>query len=218
LPRSYSPNFVSPTLQKAPQRQAFAKFVAAITCFVVLAALSISFFAHYQARQQQATIKAMNEQMSKLEARRAVLTERNVKLAREDQIAGLIVDGRPAPVPVWFLGYLSEAVPPELVVTNLYIKFEEGLWKMQLSGTLQGVPRRQKPGTLSNALVQLKSRLSKGPFHLTIVSSGAPGNTAASRAKPAGADSISDWITGVTAGPNASGPVETQFFIEGVMR
>ena len=128
------------------------------------------------------------------------------------------MDGRPAPVPVWFLGYLSEAVPAELVVTNLHMKFDEGVWKMQLGGTLQGAPRHQKPGTLSNALVQLKSRLSKGPFHVTVLSSSAPGNTAGSRPKPAGADSISDWITGVTAGPNASGPVETQFFIEGVMR
>jgi hypothetical protein len=219
LPRAFSPNFISPTRQKAPQRHALARLMVAVTVFVVLASLSLTVFAYYHARQERANINVLTGQIHRLETRHSALEQRNFRLAREDQFASLIIDERPSPVPVWFLGYLSEVVPSELVITNFHIKREEGLWKVQMAGTLQGATLRPAPGTLSNALTLLKTRLSKGPFHVKILS-GSDGEKAdGTGSKPPGAgDRISEWVSGVAAGILVPEPAGTQFAIEGVMR
>jgi len=219
LPRAISPNFISPTRQKAPQRHALARLMVAVTVFVVLASLSLAVFAHYHARQERANINLLTGQLQRLEARQSELQQRSFRLAREDQFASLIIDERPPPVPVWFLGYLSEVVPSELVVTNLHIKREEGLWKVQMGGTLQGATRRPAPGTLSNALALLKTRLSKGPFHVKILSGNESAKVDGTGTKsPGSGNGISEWVAGVAAGILAPEPAEAQFSIEGVMR
>ena len=219
LPRAISPNFISPTRQKAPQRLALARWMAVVTVVVVLASLSLTVFARYHARQERANITMLTGQLHRLEARRSALEQRNFRLAREDQIASLIIDERPPPVPVWFLGYLSEVVPSELVITNFHIKREEGLWKVQMAGTLQGATRRPAPGTLSNALTQLKTRLSKGPFHVNILSGIDREKADGTGSKPSGSGNrISEWVAGMAAKSPVPESAETQFAIEGVMR
>jgi hypothetical protein len=214
------PNFISPEMQQAPQRQVFATVVAAATFLVVVALLGLSAYALTQTRQEAANVKLLSGQLSRLETRRLALQQRNLLLARREQIAGLVLDSRLQPVPVWFLGFLAEAVPPELVVTNLHIERESGVWKVHLAGTLQTALNQSKPPDLSVAVALLTRRLTNAPFHLKLLDELA-GQSAPTAAAKDGRSSggIANWIDNVLRGVPAKPPENAgQFAIDGVMR
>ena len=67
---------------------------------------------------------------------------------------------------------MSEALPGELVVTNLQVQWATNLWKVHLSGNLQTTGQPTTPTTLTtltNAVGVLADRLANGPFHLKIL-------------------------------------------------
>ena len=165
-----SPNFLSPELQKAPQRRAYAKVVGAGTALLVLVAATATVVSLGQARQETATIERLGQRLDQLQTRRQQLQQGNAELLRNQQWANLVLEGRPAPVPAWFLGYLSEVLPPELAVTNLHLKREDNSWKLRLATAWQGAASPPAPSEISNSLARLRTQLSTGPFHLAPLS------------------------------------------------
>jgi hypothetical protein len=165
-----NPNFLSPELQKAPQRRAYAKVVAAGAALLVLVAVVASVISLWQARQETANINRLRQHAAQLETRRQQLQQRNADLSHQQQLVNLVLERRPAPVPVWFLGYLSEVVPPQLVVTNLHLKREDNSWKVQMATAWQASVDQPAPSEFSNAVARLRAQLSIGPFHLAPVS------------------------------------------------
>jgi len=112
---------------------------------------------------------------------------------------------------------LGEAVPPELVVTNLHVKQVEGLWKVEIAGTFQAQPGEQSPGTNKHSavLARLVSQLSSGPFHLTLPDPNKDTNAAD---KGSGLD-FSRWVSRLTAStPAANEPGSDRFSIEGFLK
>jgi hypothetical protein len=167
-----NPNFLSAELQKAPQRRAYAKVVGAGAVLLVLVAMVASGLSLWQARQETANIDRLRQSAAQLEARRQQLQQRNDDLSHQQQLVDLVLEHRPSPVPTWFLGYLGEVVPPELVVTNLHLKREDSAWKVQMAATWQGAAGQPAPSEVSNAVTQLRTQLSTGPFHLAPLSGG----------------------------------------------
>ena len=161
-----NPNFLSAELQKAPQRRAYAKVVAAGAVLLVLVALAASAFFLRQARQETANITHLRQSAAQLESRRQQLQQRNADLSNQQQLVDLVLERRPAPVPVWFLGYLGEVVPPQLVITNLHLMREADSWKLRMATAWQGTAGDPAPSEFSNAVVRLRAQLSTGPFHL----------------------------------------------------
>src|SRR5205085_523517 len=117
-----TPNFISLVLQQAPRRRAFATVVAAGTAVLVLGCLAASGYLALQARQETANIETLRKRSLHLQTQYQELQKRNIELAIKERMVKMVIDERPAPVPVWLLGYLSEAVPSELVVTNMHLK------------------------------------------------------------------------------------------------
>jgi type II secretory pathway pseudopilin PulG len=194
-----NPNFLSAELQKAPQRRAYAKVVAAGAVLLVLGAIAASGFSLWQARQETANISRLRQHDAQLQTRRQQLQQRNADLSRQQQLIKLVLDRRPAPVPLWFLGYLGEVVPPELVVTNLHLKREDNSWKVQMATAWQAAAGQPAPSEFSNSVARLRAQLSNGPFHLAPLNGGekeAP-HRAGTATKPATGD---------------------QFVIEGIIR
>ena len=110
-------------------------------------------------------------------------------------------------------------MPPDLVVTNLHIKHEEDLWRVQMTGTLQTTVKQPTPAVLSNSVSLLMSRLVNGPFHMRVWdgNEGPKEKDAASKAGSGG--NFSSWVAKLaTAAPAAVAKTENQFVIEGVMR
>jgi hypothetical protein len=191
------PNFIGLKMQQQPRRRVFAKVVAAGTALVVLASLGASAVFLRQAQLEAANIEMLRQRAAQLEAQRQALQERNDRLANQQQVVKFIIDDRLPPVPNWLLGYLGEAVPSDLVVTNLHIKWEDDVWKLRLAGTSQPAEKPPTPEVFSNSVSVLAGRLGGEPFHLTLAGDGGNG-----------------------AGPRVSwtSPAENQFELEGVMR
>jgi len=221
LPLTVAPNFISPDLQKAPQRHVFAKVVAGTTIGVLLASVSFSAYANYQARQEEANIKLLSGQFDRLQTLQRELQQRNEILDRGRQLSQAVLEGRQPPVPMWFLGYLSEAVPADLVVTNLQIKHEDRAWKVRLAGAAQSSVPPVTPEGFAKATVLLADRLSTGPFHLKILRTEGVELAQAPRTRVAGSGSaIQDWLANVsnlTPKPKAA-HVGNQFVLEGTIR
>ena len=208
LHSAISPNFIGLELQNAPQRRKFAWVVVITTALLLLASVTAAFLLNRQARQESAGMQVLRKRADELETQRQSLQRRNAELAGKQQLINLVLENQRPPAPAWMLGYLSEAMPAELVATNLQVTWESAAWKLDLAGTLQ-TGETNDAATLSNAAVRLADRLANGPFHLTILHrsdrpdpasgpSGAPGNPLAS--------------TGVPA------RVENRFWIEGMLR
>ncbi len=212
-----TPNFISLDLQKAPQRKTLLKVTTAITLLVVAACLLGSAWCHFQVRTGRSRLAALVGQTAMLQSRHKELQTLNAEMARQHDVVQRVIDNRNPPVPGWFLGYLSEAVPVDLVVTNLHLKRERELWQFQLDGVLQPTGRPPGPGTLSNAVAVLSARLATGPFHCKIMTAGETNQTAAAAA-PAKAPAIATWAARLSSATQSEPVAESHFSLEGVMR
>lgn len=164
-----SPNFIGLELQQAPRRRVFAWIIAICTAVIVLVALGVTALLHYMAVQESNAANVKRKEVVLLQAKHQELDQRNAELDRKQQLVKLVLEDQHPPVPAWVMGYLGEAVPPELVVTSLQVKWEGDTCRLHLSGTLQGTVQASDTNALTNAVAKLASRLATGPFHVTIL-------------------------------------------------
>ena len=212
-----TPNFVSLELQKAPQRKTLLKVATTGTVLVVLVCLLGSAWCHYQVRAERKRLADLKSQTITLQSRHKELQVLNEEITRKRGVVQRVIDNRNPPVPGWFLGYLSEAVPADLVVTNVVVKRAQELWQFRLSGELQPTGQARPPGTLSNAVAQLSMRLATGPFHARIKHEGDTNQTAAAAAKGK-PTAVTTWATRLSTTLQNEPVVENRFTVEGVMR
>lgn len=208
-----SSNFISPVMQKAHQRDLFAKAVLAMTVFAVVASLAVTCFAFVLARQNQASIRQLTDQYQRLESQRGPLEKLKSQLALDQHLDKTVLEERPPPVPLWLFAALSEAVPTGCTVTNFHVKRQGDSWQVQLAGDYLGEANADK----ANIRAQLVARLSSGPFHMNLVEGDAK------RRKSAGANGsggVSDWLANLGSAPvaKAGEPEARNFEIEGVVR
>ena len=217
-----APNLISIEEQQAPQRRAFARVVAVSTAVVLFLSLAAVGYSSFAARQEKANIRGLSRQLMRLELRRSALQQRNNELDRKQEVIRLVLEKRPPPVPLWFLAYLGQTLPPELVVTNLTVRQSNDLWSVQIAGTFQttnSLADQAKAGSLA----RLRSDLTGPPFHLKILDAGSPKEPAAQPGSDAQSRNVPDWIARVTsseAGKPDSGkqPVEDHFLIQGTLQ
>ena len=216
-----APNLISLEEQQAPQRRVFAKVVAVSAAIVLFLSVAAALYSSLAARQERATIRILSRQLTRMQNQRQTLQQRNDLLAAKEQIIKLVLESQPPPVPLWFLAYLGQAVPPELVVTNLNVKQSNNLWSVHLAGTFQ-TTNPLSPASVSRSLALLKSNLAGPPFHLAITSDAKEKQAElASSPKPVNT-AIPEWVARVTSAetgkPEASQVLEDHFLIEGTMR
>jgi hypothetical protein len=208
---AHSPNFISAQMRHAPQRQVFARVVGAATAVLVLMAVGTSAYSFIQARAEVANIQLMRKEQTRLQARTDQLQQTSGDLNQKQRLVKLIIEDRPEPVAAWLLGYLSEACPSDLVVTNLHLKQDGALWMIQLSGTYQS-SRPPTPANFSASVTKFATRLSSGPFHLALASGERDQDHTKSGLWP------QTWGNKVTNLSPARISADNQFVIEGVMR
>jgi hypothetical protein len=221
------PNLVSRDLREEPQRRVFATVVAVITALMIVASLLASSYFFAQARQDASNIQAMARDAARLRATKAELEALDHELSRKKQVIKLILGDRPPPTPAWFLAYLGDTVPPELVVTNLHIVREEDYYKVQVAGTFQrGLPPSANAQVVDPVDV-LKARLSGPPFHLKISEKREDKPAVAATSSKSGTasdSSVPGWLSRLAAAVGShpstakQTPPEDHFAIEGIMR
>ena len=120
---------------------------------------------------------------------------------RKKELVRIVSDEKPPPVPAWFLGYLSQAVPEDLVLTEFRVARTNNLWSVVINGTAQPTTNASPWTVFRQAFTSLTNNLAMGPFHLQISRSVTGGGAAA---PPPTA--------------NAAKGIKNTFSIEGVIR
>jgi hypothetical protein len=192
------------------------------TILLVAVALAATIYSSLAARQEQANIRALTDRTAREQDRLQLLTKRNEDLDRKKKLVKLVVEDRPPPVPLWVFAYLGQAVPPQLVVTNLLVtRTTNDLWQLQVAGTLQDTNELSLTEA-SRALRKLQDELTQGPFHVKL--SGDPAQTMdpANPVKPGDTNAIPRWLDQGRLEDQARQQAATQhvdhFLIEGTIR
>ena len=201
LEPTQSQNLVPPELRLAPQRHIFAKVVGSITALAVLASAFFSWKLHGMYRDELQNVQHLEQEVARLQARHQELQRLEAEAAHRRGLVDLVSANRPDPVPLWLLGYLGEAVPPDLVVTNFQCAREGPYWHLRLSGLPQ--PRTGQSRDLL-ALERdrnlLSNRLADGPFRVRFT----PPDTNAVAAAAASAAPTNAAPSGATTAPGSA--------------
>src|SRR4029453_3733918 len=123
-------------------------------------------------RSQLESLTTLNTQITDLRGQHQELQKSLAEVAQME--AGIrLVSGEKLPsVPNWFLGYLSQVVPDELMLNRLHItRTTNDLWSVQLAGVSRANLDLVRTGALQRAFTALSSNLTSGPFHLAITRS-----------------------------------------------
>lgn len=221
LPGTPPPNLLSTEQRQAPQRRVLLRVAIAVTLILLLAAGASVGIAEVLVRREQGSIREMETRIAELQKEHQHLQQVRLEFGRQAQIARTILEDRPAPIPVWFLAYLGEALPPELVLTNLLVRREGNEWQVRLAGSLQPSTNAPPPGVLTRNVDEFKNRLGSGPFHLTLVPPTAPPDPPQLAQSKAAFGAIASWASRLApppTGPRIAPESETHFVLEGRMR
>ncbi|MCC6233098.1 MAG: hypothetical protein IT580_10675, partial [Verrucomicrobiales bacterium] len=122
-------------------------------------------------------------------------------------------------------GYVAEATPPELVLTNLTVRLHEKHWDFVVGGMLQPMTNAEPSLVLSNGVVTLGERLRSGPFRANPTGRGAvvSTNTAPKVATVPNLGSLANWSTRSRTNSTpvrtvAARPVDKSFMLEGYIQ
>ena len=170
LPASNSNNLVSVQLQKAPMRRVLLRVTALLIALLVIASVATAAFVEKDVRDRQVQINQQKAETAKYMEKRATWQQRYDVLNEQKEFLRDANAQKVAPVPVWWLGYIGDALPEELLLTHLQTRQLDEGWSVTLSGTLQGTTN--KPSlVLSRAVSRLTNNLVNGPFAFKITRS-----------------------------------------------
>jgi hypothetical protein len=166
LAANHPSNFIPLEVRKAPQRRIMRKVSAGV--MVGLACLSIS---------TTGVIEGIIDQGQKVkdwvEPRTQALTrERDTWQSRYAELADIRMKAETLkaqyqpPIPAWFMSYLANVVPQDLILTHVAVRQTEGRWVVEMKG--QG----SEDFTLrAEQLTRLEQELTAGPFHMVMTKS-----------------------------------------------
>jgi hypothetical protein len=168
LPVKDDGNLVTRETREAPQRRRMLAIAAAVVVLVLVGSLAGAGYLEVLRRDELDTIAALESDVTKLQKRVGQLEKREAELKSKRELVEFVRDGTLPPVPGWFLGYVSEAVPESLVLTQLKVTRTNDQWHVSLGGSLHPTTNAA-PGTiLHQAVTTLTNELAAGPFHLRI--------------------------------------------------
>lgn len=202
LPEKNDGNLISRELREAPQRRRLMTMTGLILLILLATSLATAGYCELRRQAEKQTIEKEDADLSRLQGQKVDLQQRVAEWERKKDFVRIVTDEKPPPIPVWFLGYLSEAVPSELVLTELRIVRTNDVWAVGLSGAPQPTTNAAPATVFPQAFRSLTNTLTTGAFHLKL-SSSVMSEAAATAAAP-------------TAG--ASKATKSTFNIEGVIR
>lgn len=170
LPAKGDGNLVSLEAREAPQRRRYLTVTSVLLFLLLAASLGAAGFLEILRRNQLREIENLNAEIANLQADQAKLQADFAEFERMKDFVRVVSDEKPPPVPSWFLAYLGEVVPDDLMLTQLRVARTNNLWSVRMEG---GVRPDAKTALPEQALVQglnsLSNSLVTGPFHLTMV-------------------------------------------------
>lgn len=217
LPSNSTANFISREAQKAPQKRILQKILVMLSCLLLTGSIAAASFFELTRKRAVQDLAKVKAQDTRLEARYNELVAFQKEISRKQELVRVVAEERTPPVAGWFIGYLSEALPSSLVVTNLHINRESNFWHIKLQGTVQPGSEPLPPKMDTGPYAAFTNRLVTGPFHMRIIQpeDAQPSSTA----KPAiGDNTLATWVTKLSEKQNRFESNINTFSIEGVIK
>ena len=210
VPADHPANFIGRERRAEPERRRLlAVTLTVVAAMLLLSALITVHFRHLrlagerQRDQLKQDIGLLSQRFQRLATAQAELTNHQ-SFVRE------ATDGRPPPVPAWFLGHLSETIGPDLVLTNLQIRAGGDRWRVVLTGHLPAPVPEANSNRLAGALGNFTNQLARGPFHVRFATNGPAG-----AGRKDGLTTFDRWVSRFNGGTARPTTVPTLFRIEG---
>jgi|GEM_PF-1057514 len=209
------PNFISWEQLHAPRERLWLKVISAGAMLVVAICLATSVYVEWMLRQERAGLNELKAKIAETDKLKAEVQKHNEEIEIKRETIRLAEEQRLPPVPAWFMGYLSEAAPEDILLTSVKVYRENGQWHLKLSGVPQPSTNAPSAAAFSNSVEQLKQRLATGPFNVAFALGS--GRDHKSQSTNAGVKPLSAWVAElgkVVAKQEAKNP---EFTLEGVM-
>ncbi len=160
-------NLLSRDAQQAPQRKRLLTVTGALLVFMLLLTLLATLVIEVLRHRTENAIVLVGGKIADLRTQK-VEYERSIREVSEmEQVTQAARDVSLRATPAWFLGYLGEVLPEELVLTDVHVTRTNDSWVIRLAGA--GSPGTNQPGAMDQAFAVFTNALALGPFHLSIV-------------------------------------------------
>ncbi len=215
LPAELTPNLISAEQRQAPKRKAMLNLTTWVVLALFLGSLGILAWSQMMIGRARKSITELKRQELTLAGQHKELQARFAELSFKQEVSRVLLDQRPAPVPAWFLGYLSEVFPEQLQLESVRVQQDEELWRTELQLVLQP----QFPDdALPAAVASLTNRLGQSPLYLVSMPSAKVAEPAAPARVPLGRV-LGEWAQRVKPAPaNRVTPAARSRTLEGVMQ
>jgi hypothetical protein len=202
LPEKDDGNLISPEVRQAPQRQRMMTLTGLLLSLLVLIALGTAVGTELLRRSEVVQLQEISTRTSELRAEQRDLQNAFDELEEMKEMLRVTMDDKLPPVPGWFLGYLGQVVPDNLVLTRMQMARTNEMWLVKMAGVVRRANTTSTPPV--SALNSLSNNLSTGAFNMRITRAmiGAEPEIAQARAQA----------------PRAARPDSDSFVIEGMMR
>jgi hypothetical protein len=208
VPVGDTSNLISTEELEAPRRRVLMRVTSALVALLALLALAAAGVVQYVVTDRGKQLLKLQSKMDQLQVRNAALLDREREFLQKKQFVKVVSDEKVAPVPGWFLGYLGDIFPEQLLLNHVRLNREDERWHVELGGTLQPTTNQAPAKVLADAVATLKKNMAQGPFHVKVSGEGERSGATVTGSE-AGARAISR--------PPASTPGADQFFVEGMM-
>ncbi|PYI83713.1 MAG: hypothetical protein DME26_14535 [Verrucomicrobia bacterium] len=168
LPDQDDGNLISLEVREAPQRRRLITATGLILIILLIASLVTAGSIAVLRRGWSKEIEKQDREMARLQGEKTKWQQRYGEFARKRELVRIVLDEKPPPVPAWFLGYLSEAVPEDLLLTELLVVRTNEAWFVKMAGTAQPTTNASPALVFRQAAASMTNRLATGPFHLNI--------------------------------------------------
>jgi hypothetical protein len=126
----------------------------------------VAAYAERQCRSDLRTIARLDAELVRWQRSKAEWQARHAEETRKRELVRIVSDEQPVQVPAWFLGYLGEATPPDLLLTGLEVKRTNDVWAVRITGAAQPTTNAAPADLFRAALSEMTNNLASGPFHL----------------------------------------------------
>jgi hypothetical protein len=205
-------DLVSREAREAPQRRRFLTVTSVVLLVLFLGSMATAGFFEWLLRNDSRIIEKLNADVVRLRQVKAGWEERHADRVRKTELIRIVSDEKPPPLAGGFLGYLSEAAPEDLLLTELRVKRTNDFWSVRIAGTAQPTTNAEPERVLREAFDTMVKNLSSGPFRMEVNRSGLGD----------GADRPDSPPVELGAPPTLPGqeqaPKTNTFVIEGVIR
>jgi hypothetical protein len=214
-------DLVSLEAREAPQRRKFLRVTGVVLLILFLASLGIAGYFEWLRRNDLKTIEKLDADLVRIREVKTDWQQRHADRVWKSGLIRIVSDEKPAPLAGWFLGYLSEAAPEDLLLTDLRVTRTNNLWLVRIAGTAQPTTNAAPEVVFREAFAEMINNLTTGPFQLEIQRS-ALGDEAENPTGPTQDQSARppavDALPAIAPGTEIQTPKTNTFVIEGIIR